>query len=144
MAVIQLELGSRMSEGREKRISEINSRLSQLEREKQQLLDELKSLKVVDAAMKIYGTPTSQTPPTSPESRIELFSKLFRCRKDVYPRLWENAAKSTSGYSPVCKNEWIRSVCHEPKVKCTVCLNRDFVPLDESAIRNHLMGKMTI
>jgi len=58
--------------------------------------------------------------------------------------MWENAAKGTRGYSPACKNEWRRGVCNKPKVKCTNCLHREFIPLDKSVIRHHLEGKSTI
>jgi len=133
-----------MFDGRESRISEIMTRLSQLECEKQVLLEELNSLKSEESAEKIRGKPTSDSTPSTADSRIALFSKLFICRKDVFPIMWENAAKGTRGYSPACKNEWRRGVCNKPKVKCTNCPNRDFIPLDESVIRRHLEGKITI
>jgi len=133
-----------MFDGRESRISEIMTRLSQLDSEKQVLLEEPNSLKSVESAEKIHGKPASESTPSTVDSRIALFCKLFRCRKDVFPILWENAAKGTKGYSPACKNEWRRGVCVKPKIKCTNCLHRDFIPLDESVIRRHLEGKITI
>jgi superfamily II DNA or RNA helicase len=133
-----------MLSGRESRISEINARLAQLEYEKQLLWEELKSLQCDVVEHRVYGTPASETVPSTVDSRIALFCKLFRCRKDVFPIMWENAAKGTRGYSPACKNEWLRGVCNKPKIKCTNCLHRDFIPLDESVIRRHLEGKITI
>lgn len=133
-----------MFDGRELRISEIMTRLSQLEREKQVLIEELNSLKSEESAEKIHGKPTSESTPSTADSRIALFYDLFSCRKDVFPIMWENATKGTRGYSPACKNEWLRGVCNKPKVKCTNCPHRDFIPLDESIIRRHLEGKITI
>jgi superfamily II DNA or RNA helicase len=133
-----------MFDGRESRISQIMTRLSKLEREKQVLIEELNSLISVESAEKIHGKPASESTPSTADSRIALFYNLFICRKDVFPIMWENAGKGTRGYSPACKNEWRRGVCNKPKIKCTNCLNREFIPLDESVIRRHLEGKITI
>lgn len=38
--------------------------------------------------------------------KISLFISLFKGRDDVYAKRWENRKKGTSGYSPVCLNEW--------------------------------------
>jgi len=99
----------------ESRTSQIKNRLLQLEHEKQLLLDELKSLNVVDS-MNLYGTPASDSQSSSAESRIALFSELFCCRQDVFPKLWENTKKGTKGYSPTCQNEWIQGVCNNQKL----------------------------
>jgi len=133
-----------MLSGRESRISEINARLAQLECEKQLLWEELKSLQCDVVEHKVYGTPASETVPSTVDSRIALFCKLFRCRKDVFPIMWENAAKGARGYSPACKNEWRRGVSNKPKVKCTNCPNREFIHFDESVIRHHLEGRITV
>ncbi len=133
-----------MFDGRESRISEIMTRLSQLEREKQVLTEELNSLKSAESAKKTHGKPVSESTPSTTDSRISLFYDLFSCRKDVFPIMWENVAKGTRGFSPACKNEWFRGVCNKPKVKCTNCLHREFIPLDESVMRRHLEGKIII
>ncbi len=80
----------------------------------------------------------------SPDEKISLFLSLFRCREDVYPRLWENPKTGMKGYSPVCRNEWFRGVCEKPRVRCSECLNQAFPPLDEVAARDHLTGKSVI
>lgn len=82
--------------------------------------------------------------PLSPSEKISLFPSLFRCRGDVYPRLWENAKTGRKGYSPVCRNEWSKVVCEKPRVKCSECPNQSFPPLDVVAVRDHLTGKHTI
>jgi superfamily II DNA or RNA helicase len=66
---------------------------------------------------------------------------LFRGREEVFPRRWENPKSGKSGYSPVCRNEWVRGVCGKPQVKCGECPNQAFVPFGDDIIRSHLTGK---
>ncbi len=74
------------------------------------------------------------------EQKITLFRSLFRGREDVFPRRFESKRTGKSGFQPVCRNEWIRPICQKPKIKCGDCENRDFIPLSDDVIRNHLMG----
>ncbi len=80
----------------------------------------------------------------SPDEKIAIFLSLFRCREDVYPRLWENVKTGMKGYSPGCRNEWFRGVCEKPRVKCSECVHQAFPPLDEAAARDHLTSKSVI
>jgi superfamily II DNA or RNA helicase len=73
--------------------------------------------------------------------KIALFRSLFRGREEVFPRRWENPKSGKSGYSPVCRNEWVRGVCGKPQVKCGQCPNQAFVPFGDDIIRSHLTGK---
>ena len=66
---------------------------------------------------------------------------MFRGREEVFPRRWENPKSGKSGYSPVCRNEWVRGVCGKPQVKCGECPNQAFVPFGDDIIRSHLTGK---
>jgi len=75
--------------------------------------------------------------------KITLFRRLFRGREDVYPRRWESA-KGTSGYSPVCGNEWKPGICGKPKVKCGDCSGRLLLPVTDQVFYDHLAGKHTI
>ena len=75
--------------------------------------------------------------------KITLFRRLFRGRTDVYPQRWESA-KGTSGYSPVCGNEWKPGICHKPRVKCADCNQRLLLPVIDQVIYHHLAGKQTI
>jgi len=79
----------------------------------------------------------------SPEVKINLFRSLFRGRDDVYPVRWQNK-KGRSGYSPACANEWDKSFCGKPKVKCGACKNRQLLPLTDQVVSDHLTGKHTI
>lgn len=132
---------------REKRIREIEKRLSDLEKEKSTLLSELSKLRssaIPEKETPLLGLPALPSAPATTTEKIDLFLKLFRCRDDVYPKLWENKSKGTKGYSPVCANEWVRGVCGKPKVKCSDCQGRSFPKLDIVAVEAHLRGSATI
>jgi superfamily II DNA or RNA helicase len=116
------------------RIRQIEAELRELESRREALVAEGERLAA--AAREESGF--------TPSEKIELFLSLFRCREDVYPKLWENAKDGRKGYSPACGNEWFRGVCEKPRVKCAECFHQAFPPLDEAAARDHLTGKHTI
>jgi superfamily II DNA or RNA helicase len=72
--------------------------------------------------------------------KIALFRRLFKGREDVYARRFESSRTGKQGYQPACGNEWVRGLCGKPKVKCLDCDNREFLPLTNEVIRNHLTG----
>lgn len=78
------------------------------------------------------------------QENILLFKQYFRGQENVYARLWINQRSHKKGYSPACKNEWIRALCKKPIVKCSECSNQAFLPLDEKAIKRHIEGKDVI
>lgn len=80
----------------------------------------------------------------SPVDRALLLKDYFRGREDVYAKMWVNNRTGKRGYSPVCKNEWVRAVCRKPAIKCSECPNQQFLPFDEVAIRQHLEGRQVI
>jgi hypothetical protein len=75
-------------------------------------------------------------------SKIKLFMSLFKGRDDVYAKKWENKKKATSGYSPVCLNQWLVGLCGKPKTSCSKCANQLYAALDENVIENHLRGSI--
>ncbi len=89
----------------------------------------------------VDGLKTINKYSTSVE-KIELFMSLFRGREDVYAKRWENKKLKTSGYSPACANEWVPGVCLKPKIKCSVCNDKDYPELNKQVIENHLLGKV--
>ena len=74
------------------------------------------------------------------EEKITLFRTLFRGREDVYARRFESLRTGKQGYQPVCGNEWVEGVCEKPATRCSECANRDFRPVTDVVIRNHLLG----
>ncbi len=73
-------------------------------------------------------------------SKIKLFMSLFKGRDDVYAKKWESKKKATSGFSPVCLNQWQVGLCEKPKTPCSKCTNQLYAALDEHVIENHLRG----
>ena len=78
---------------------------------------------------------------SSIEDKIKLYRSVFRGREDVYPRRFESIKTGKSGYQPACKNEWVRGICGKPKVKCSNCESRDYLPLTDQVIEWHLRGE---
>lgn len=107
-----------------------------------------------DFTSKSYTTSISKSNPSAShesapvrhftaEEKVAVFRNLFRGREDVYPVRWEGKNGKT-GYSPVCRNEWNRDYCNKPSVKCTECDHRQFLPVTDKVIYDHLAGKHTI
>jgi superfamily II DNA or RNA helicase len=126
------------------RIGAIKARLGELEQERVRLLQEMESLSAAGPSCGLFGVPAHEGPLSSAEERIALFMRLFRCRDDVFPKLWENQKKGTTGYSPACGSEWVRGICDKPRTRCSECRNRNFTPFDETVIRGHLEGTFTV
>ncbi|CAN7196546.1 TOTE conflict system archaeo-eukaryotic primase domain-containing protein [Rossellomorea sp. LjRoot5] len=78
------------------------------------------------------------------QERINLFSSLFKGRKDAYARRWESAKNGTSGYSPACKHEWHPTLCKKPHIKCSQCMNKEYLPFTDQVVYEHLSGEKTI
>lgn len=125
------------------RVREIERRLEALECERRDLMAELAALRrpppVVPAVPMAPPAPVTMASPTA--AKITLFRSLFQGRADVFPRRWENPKTGKAGYSPACRNEWVRRLCGKPKVKCGDCPNRAFLPVSDEIIRDHLQGR---
>ena len=89
----------------------------------------------------IFGRAVNKYSPK--EDKITLFMSLFRGRRDLYAKRWQNK-KGQSGYSPVCLNEWSPGVCNKPKIKCSKCTHRLYSELDETIVEAHLSGSIVI
>ena len=126
-------------------VERIRERLARLDAERVQLeerLAELAHARLPLPEIAGRGGPITNRSPT--RDKIALFRALFEGRPDVFPRRWENAGKGTSGYAPVCANEWQRGVCHKPRVRCGACPNQAFVPISDEAVEGHLRGRQTL
>ena len=140
-------------------IHDLDARIAELEAKCQQLLEENESLK---KRMGLEAYPIQRASTSKPvimqeiaivvassakeistEDKIQLFRNLFRGREDVYPIRWESK-NGKSGYSPACDNEWVTRVCEKPRIKCSDCTNRKFIPVTDQLIYDHLSGKRTI
>lgn len=77
------------------------------------------------------------------DEKIDLFMSMFKGRTDVYAKKWKSK-KGTSGYSPVCLNEWAPGICNKPKTKCSACGNQSYGALKRSVVEMHLRGRHII
>jgi hypothetical protein len=75
--------------------------------------------------------------------KVGPFGRLFKGRTDVFPVRWEGKAGKAC-YSPACANEWRPGVCEKPRVKCSDCGHRKFIPVTERIAFDHLAGRHTI
>lgn len=130
----------------EQEITKIEAELASIDKKRKKLLSELSQLR--QQVLQKNATPqlslNLQTPTidksTSQAEKISLFRALFRGREDVFPRRFENRNSGKSGFAPVCRNEWKTGVCQKPKISCQKCNHREFVPISDEIIRNHLIG----
>jgi superfamily II DNA or RNA helicase len=113
------------------RRSALLKRIKQLQQEKD-LIDE-----ACTSSPQGQGLVTNQS---SESEKISLFRSLFRGREDVYARRFESRRTGKTGYQPACRNEWIKGICEKPRIRCGECNNREFLPLTDAVIRNHLLG----
>lgn len=130
----------------DQKITEILSELSYLDDRRSQLKEELILLR----QLRIHGNNPAQISlhfqeftvnnHSSQEEKIHLFRSLFKGREDVFPRRFVNNRTGSSGYAPVCRNEWRSGICQKPKIPCQKCNFRAFTPLSDDIIRNHLQG----
>ncbi len=129
-----------MSEQKEQ-LKKLQRELLEIDRRRAGLLSEIQELK---GSVLLEDVPRSATTVSlhSPEAeKIRLFRSRFAGRDDVFPRHFESRKSGRSGYQPVCANEWRAGVCFKPKVKCAKCDAREFVPVSDEMVRQHLSGK---
>ena len=119
------------------KINEIDKQISELSKLKQQYISQLNN------ENQIYLTKQKQNILT-PSEKINLFKSYFKGRDDVFAKLWINKKTNKKGYSPVCKNEWIKNKCNKPLTKCLDCPNREFLELTDNVIYKHLVGDEVI
>ena len=79
----------------------------------------------------------------STDEKVTLFGRLFRGRVHVYALRWESKSGKT-GYAPACANEWKAGICEKPRVKCAECPHRQFLPVTDKVMHEHLAGKITV
>lgn len=123
----------------EVKIKQIDEQISMLTKLKSQYAEKLNSLGKTEV---VAPKPIDSIQPVHIPAL--LLKDYFRGREDVYAKLWINNRTGKRGYSPVCKNEWVRSLCRKPAIKCSECPNQQFLPFDETAIRQHLEGRQII
>ena len=124
----------------EAELSELNTRRSELIARVAELQHEKAALTQPIVVSSIDDNQPIVTNQSSQEEKIALFRSLFRGREDVYPRRFESVKTGKKGYQPVCRNEWVSGVCEKPKIHCENCAHREFLPVTDIVVRNHLKG----
>lgn len=125
----------------ERRLDDLQQALAQLERQRAELVAEIQELRAATDAANIPESGNGVFYHSPEADKIHLFRSLFAGRDDVFPRRFESRKSGRSGYQPACKNEWRAGVCFKPKVKCAKCEYREFVPVSDEIVRQHLSGK---
>lgn len=70
--------------------------------------------------------------------QIEIYQKYFVFRQDVYAEYWES--DSSRGYSPACGKKFGEECVLRKGGNCSICINKDFLPVTDRVIEKHLMG----
>ena len=77
---------------------------------------------------------------------LELFKSIFRGRQDVVPELWVSM-DGRKGYGPICKNNRVSNKCSilkGIKSPCKTCIHKEYAPLTDELLQEHLDGKTTL
>src|SRR5687768_1491087 len=97
-------------------IAELERRLADLDCKRAEIiaalsrLNEQRNAKATSTPLLEEVVDASVTRASSNAAKVALFLSLFHGRDDVFPRRWENPKSGKVGYSPVCRNEWIRGI----------------------------------
>jgi len=86
-----------------KAITATESRLKEIDAEREQLIHDLKKFKTNLSELEVRSLKlSSATPSVNAQSflkeRITLFRSLFRGREDVYPKLWTSKTTGSKGF----------------------------------------------
>lgn len=123
-------------------LSEDQDELRRLRAENARLIELLESHGIEWRPPRPVPQPMATSSLTTDE-KVSLFRRLFQGRTDVYPIRWENKA-GKGGYAPACANEWMPGICEKPRIKCSECNRRQFIPVTDKTIYDHLAGHHTI
>jgi hypothetical protein len=119
-------------------IQVLQQRLVVIDKERNEIISQIDKLKKQQKAVQEIQKNTLTS-----EEKVALFRSLFRGRENVYAKHWQNKTEK-SGYSPHCANEWKYGLCQKPRTKCSVCQNKNYMPLSDTTIEAHLRGEIVI
>ena len=121
-------------------LQRLDARRAELAVEVAGLKQERATILLTQAAQGPIALPGAVDSLSSQETKVALFRRLFRGREDVYARRFESLKTGKKGYQPVCRNEWVSGICDKPKTRCDDCRHREFLPVTDDVVRNHLLG----
>ena len=118
------------------RIRELEAECKRLTEENSDLHRQLNHYQSKTTSQPPHETSASPIDNHSPsDEKVKLFRQLFRGREDIYSVRWENPQKGTAGYAPAYHRNWGEVVPKE---------ERQYLPVDDHVIHNHLSGKITM
>jgi len=130
-----------------KRLEEALSECAKLRQENERLRKHLnlpqENPPAPETTPRLHFSTSAVTNDSPSDIKIAIFSRLFKGREDIYPVRWETKG-GKAGYSPACRHEWNRAYCDKPRIKCGQCDHRDFLPVTNKVIYDHLAGKHTV
>ncbi len=119
-------------EAAEAEIADLGRRRAALEKHVEELREALR------AEHDIGGHTALATPTPAgrldAQEKVALFRSLLNGREDVFPKLWVSPKTSKKGYSPTCRNDWVRGVCEKPRVRCGDCPSQAFLPKSDQVV----------
>ncbi len=124
------------------KLQQLRDELSKLDQRRLEVVAEIQKLQ--ESRIKPDANPKSEGAIDAQSSEAEktrLFRELFSGRDDVFPLRFESRKSGRSGYQPACKKEWRAGICFKPQVKCAKCECREFIPVSDAVVRQHLSGK---
>ena len=89
----------------------------------------------------IIHTPVLHEEEITPQHALFFYS-IFKGRKDVFSKRTPRKDGSAA-YYPICRNFWKEAICKKrmgEKVRCSECLQREWMPLNQRVLMNHLIG----
>ena len=82
------------------------------------------------------------TSPDIGQELARLIRFIFRGREDVVPRFYKpKDPEKPAGYAPICRDQWKQGICPKPQIPCHDCLHKNYVPLSNDLLVEHLKGK---
>lgn len=128
----------------EERLAELTAEARLNEKKLNSLKQALRDIERSQPAETTHATHQPTHGDHSAEEKVALFRNLFRGRDDVYPQMWINSKTGKKGYSPACRNEWVRGICDKPRIKCGDCPNQAFLSVTDKTLLDHLQGRHVI
>jgi superfamily II DNA or RNA helicase len=125
---------------KEQHLDRLSRELALLDQKRSELVTQIQQLQEEPDCGKIAKSESAVNSHSSEAAKIRLFRELFSGRDDVFPLRFESPKSGRSGYQPACANEWRPGVCRKPKIKCAKCESREFIPVSDEIVRQHLSG----
>ncbi len=120
----------------------MDNKKNEIQKKIEGISEQIRLLNQLKANLEVDLKTVENIPVISDEEKVRIFKSLFIGRQDVFAKLWISKKTGKKGYSPVCKNEWVKNICIKPAGKCADCTAKEYIPFNDEAILNHLNGRI--